>query len=208
MTFPMQQESFDTTINRIEKAIVLTNYSSTTNKAGLNISTHTCKKKNGPFITQFSREGSVALTAYIEYILKWAIYRSICIVKSQRKSKMKPQDVMESLNVEWLTSIMGNSEIRPSNGLIFDRGFEDKFKVIYHAYKVNNKTRLKNKRKLDDQRRNNLFLFDVRNKIVKELPLQSPTPASRRPTTNDTIVEGNDNVSKKERKKRRKQRVR
>lgn len=155
---------------RIKNPSALKNHSSVNNKAGLNLCIATCKKKTTPSITQFSRESVVALTAYFEYIVEWIIYNASCITKNEGRSNVKPHDVMQTLKAEWLFSIMADVEIRPANGLLFDGNFEDKFKAIYRTSNVSKNTRIKNKRKLEEQRVENLFLFDISNKKIKELP--------------------------------------
>lgn len=160
----------------------LTIKSSTNNKAGLNIST-TCHKKRKSAITQFSREGSLSLTAYIEYVLKWIIREAMNDTKRDGRSTVKPRNVMNVLNqTSWLSSIMRNSEIRPSNGLLLNKEFDDRFKEIYYTCNVSKHTRMKNKRKLEHVHKDNLFLFDIKAKRIKGLSSATNTEVQKTTT--------------------------
>lgn len=150
------------------QASTVTKKSSINHKAGLGVSNTSCHKKKKDSITQHSRDGSVALNAYIDYVMKWVIREAVKQTKASGKQMVMTKNIIKVLNeAPWLSSIIRNSEIRAYNGLVFDNEFDARFKEIYHTYNVSKHTRIRNKRKIHALQSDHLFQFDTRRKRVK-----------------------------------------
>ena len=120
--------------------------SSLSKKAKLSIKSTQCQKvnKEKKIVNQFSKEGRLTMTAYVEFIMKEWIKYALQLTKSLGRLVLKPDVLVEALKSPWISGHFNSCDFRLSNGISGIKYFDYDFARKMQFHLVSDHTKKKN----------------------------------------------------------------